>query len=229
MHCRYQLFPTAHTVMHRSTTPLKLWFTVIYLMAVSKNNVSALELQRQLGVTYKCALSLAHRVRISMCLDDNEQLGGIVEMDEAYIGGRRRSSNRFSNKTPLLGMVERGGKLRIEVVDHASATTALDFLRRNLAAGSTLHTDESRIYYRAHQRYKHETVAHGNGEYVRGDAYTNTIEGVWGLLKPSWTGTHRSVSRKYMVFYAGEFVWRYNRRKEPQLFPLLLEAVAQPL
>ena len=172
---------------------------------------------------------MAHKIRIAMSLDENKPLSGIVEADEAYIGGRRRSSNRFSNKTPLLGVVERGGRVIIEVTDHASATTAMSFLYRNVTQGSTLNTDESRIYNRAPKTYTHTTVRHGTYEFVREDAYTNTIEGVWGLLKPSWSGTHRSVSRKYMQFYASEFVWRYNRRKEPQLFPLLLEAVAQPL
>ena len=229
VHCPHQLYPTAGTVMHRSTTSLRSWFTAIYLFSASKNNVSALELQRHLGVTYKCAWSMGRRIRIAMGLGKEEPLTGIVEADEAYIGGRKRSSNRFSNKTPLLGVVERGGRVPIEVIDHASATTAIPFLIRNVATGSTLHTDESGMYNRAHKVYTHRKVTHSRYEFVRGDDYTNTIEGVWGLLKPSWAGTHRWVSKGYMQFYAGEFVWRYNRRKEPQLFPLLSEAVAQPL
>jgi len=229
VHCRHQLYPTAGTVMHGSRTSLKTWFTAIYLLSVSKNDVSALELKRHLAVTYKCAWSMGHRIRIAMGLDNDGLLSGIVEADEAYIGGRRRSSNRYSNKTPLLGVVERGGRVRIEVTDHASATTAIPFLKANVAKGSVLHTDESGIYNRAYQTYNHHKVRHSSYEFVRGDDYTNTIEGVWGLLKPSWNGTHRSVSKKYMQFYANEFVWRYNRRKEPQLYPLLLEVVAQPL
>lgn len=229
MHCRHQLYPTAGTVMHRSTTSLKVWFTAIYLIAVSKNNVSALELQRHLGVTYKCAWAMAHRIRIAMMEGETSPLTGIVEADEAYIGGRRRSSNRFKNKTPLLGVVERGGRVRIEVADSATATTAMPFLKANVAVGSVLHTDESGIYNRAHRIYNHHKVKHSDYEFVRESDYTNTIEGVWGLLKPAWRGTHRSVSRQYMQFYANEFVWKYNRRDEPQLYPLLLQAVAQPL
>lgn len=161
VHCRHQLYPTANTVMHRSKSSLKTWFTALYLLSVSKNNVSALELQRHLGVTYKCAWAMAHKIRIAMSLDENRPLSGIVEADEAYIGGRRRSSNRFSNKTPLLGVVERGGRVVIEVADHASATTAMSFLYRNVTKGSTLNTDESRIYHRAPQTYTHTTVRHG--------------------------------------------------------------------
>lgn len=227
--CRYQVYPTAGTIMHRSTTSLKTWFTAIYLFSVSKNNVSALELQRHLGVTYKCAWRIGHSIRVGMSREETDPLRGIVEADEAYIGGRRRSSNRFSNKTPLLGVVERGGRVRIEVASGANASTAIPFLRANVAVGSILHTDESRIYNRAFKTFHHYTVAHSKYEFVRGEDYTNTIEGVWGLLKPSWNGTHRSVSKKYMQFYANEFVWRYNRRNEPQLFPLLLVAAAQPL
>jgi hypothetical protein len=164
-----------------------------------------------------------------MGLDAKEPLLGVVEADEAYIGGRRRSSNRFSNKVPLLGAVERGGQVRIEVASGANANTATKFLHANVTHGSVLHTDESRIYSKVYKQYHHYSVAHSKYEFVRGEDYTNTIEGVWGLLKPSWSGTHRSVSRKYMQFYVDEFVWKYNYRKQPQLFPLLLKAAAQPL
>ena len=227
MECRHQLYPMAGTIMQKSTTSLQIWFLAIYLFSVSRNNVSAKELQRVLGCTYKTSWRIGKQIRSTM-KQDTVPLSGIVEADEAYIGGRRRSSNRFSNKTPLLGVVQRGGHVRVRAVDSANATTAMPFLYSNVVRGSTLHTDESRIYYRAHQTFSHYAVHHGKHEYVRGDDYTNTIEGFWGLLKPSLDGTHRSVSKKYLQLYTDEFVWKYNRRHaSSQLFPLLLAEAVQ--
>jgi len=226
--CRHQLYPTAGTVMHRSTTSLQTWFLAIYLFSINKNGISSLELERILGVTHKTAWRIGKQIRTSM-KQGTRQLTGIVEADEAYIGGRRRSSNRFSNKIPLLGVVERGGEVRVQVTDRASASTAMPFLYKNVAKDAVLHTDESKIYYRAKQTFTHHTVEHGAYEFVRGDDFTNTIEGVWGGFKPYLKGTHRAVSKRYLQLYVDERVWKYNWRHEVVLYPRLLKAVAQPV
>lgn len=228
VHCRYQIFPTASTIMHRSPTSLKTWFTVMYAFALSKNGVSAKEIQREHGLTYKYALRIARQVRKAMAQND-VLLCDIVECDEAYIGGRRRSSNRFRNKTPVIGAVQRGGEIRAKVTDWVSMARAKAFLEQSVAPGSTLYTDESRIYVHTRERYKHDTVVHGKWEFVREEVHSNTIEGFWGHLKPCLTATHRAVSRRYLQFYVDEFVWRYNYRQEPNLFPILLAQAAQPL
>jgi len=227
VHCRYQLYPMAGTIFEKSTTPLKLWFRALYAFSVSRNGVSALELERKLGVSRKCAWRIGIKIREAM-RQDPAMLSGVTEADEAYYGGRRRSSNRFSNKVPLLGAVERGGHVRVVVTDQANATNTMRFVKSTIAKGSVLNTDESRLYYRAPQDYKHHTVAHGNYEFVRDKDYTNTIEHFWGMLKPSLLGTHRSVSKQHLQAYVNEAVWKYNHRGE-QLFPLLLDAVAQPV
>ncbi|HEX8763374.1 MAG TPA: IS1595 family transposase [Candidatus Saccharimonadales bacterium] len=214
--------------MHRSTSSLQTWFLAIYFFSTCKNNIAAKELQRHTGVTYKTAWRMGKQIRMSM-KQDTKKLTGIVEADETWVGGRRRSTSLPWNKRPvLLGVVERGGRVSIEVVDSATATTAVPFVRKHVEKGSVLNTDESGIYHRTEKDYDRKTVVHSRREYVREDVYSNTIEGVWGLLKPSWAGTHRSVSRKYMQLYANEFCFRYNHRDE-QIFPLLLEAVAQPV
>jgi transposase len=229
VHCRHQLFPTANTVMHRSTVSLKLWFTALYLFSVSRNGVAALELERQLGVSHVTALRMARQIRKSM-KQDGDWLSGNVEADEAYYGGRRRSSNRFSNKTPMLGVLERGGKARVEVLhDHATAKHVAQFLGNTVKAGSTLNTDESKLYDRVTKVYNRVLVKHSTYEFVRGDVYTNSLEGLWGRLKPSLTATHRAVSSRYLQFYVDEHVWKYNRRRLGPLYPMLLEAAAQPV
>lgn len=217
----------AGTIFHGSTTGLRKWFQALYLFSISRNGISSPELQRELDVTLKCAWRIGKKIREALKQGD-EKLKGIVECDEAYIGGRRRSSNRYSNKVPLLGAVERGGRARVRVVDHASATTAMVFLFATIEKGSEVQSDESRIYNRARRLYDHHAVAHGAGEYVRGKDYTNNIEGLWGRFKPSLNGTHRSVSKKYLQLYVNEHVWKYNHRGQ-DLFPLMLYAVAQPV
>jgi transposase-like protein len=120
-------------------------------------------------------------------------------------------------------LVERGGRVRVVITDHANATNTMRFVRDNVKSGSILHTDESPLYNRAKLYYDHHAVKHGAQEYVRGDDFTNSIEGFWGTLKPSLRGTHRSVSKKYLELYVCEFVWRYNRRGTclwPQLYAL---------
>lgn len=227
MHCGYQLHPLAQTIFHKSSTSLKDWFYAIYLFSVSKNGVAAKELERHLGVTYKTAHRMARQIRSLMNDDNGDKLDGNVEADETYIGGKTTSKQRFKNKTPVLGVVERGGEVRAKAVTGANASTALPFLRANVKASSAIITDDSRIYNRLKREYPHERVNHSAKEYVRGIIHTNTIEGFWGQMKRSIDGTYHCVSPKYLQHYVNEFVFRYNFR-DVIVYPVLLERASKP-
>lgn len=229
MHCGYQLHPLAQTIFHKSSTPLTQWFYAIYLFSVSKNGVSAKELERHLGVTYKTAHRMARQIRklMSQDKDDDSMLDGVVETDETYFGGKTYQKNWTSRKSAIIGAVERQGGARAEVVDGANATTALKFLGDNVKTTSHLMTDESRIYKRARDNFRHDTVVHSMKEYVRGDVHTNSIEGFWSQLKRSIKGTYHCVSPKYLQNYVDEFVFRYNYR-DLAVCPLLLKEASKP-
>ena len=220
--CGGQLHPLAGTIFHKSSTPLKVWFYAIFLFSKSKNGVSAKELERQLGVTYKCAWRMAKQIRL---LFDNDQfLTGEVEMDETYIGGRRKLAQKFDNKTPVVGAVERKGEIVVKATQDASSTTLQRMLREHVQIGSTLYTDEWRGYTRASKLgYFHSTVNHSKENYVTGLAHTNTIEGFWSQLKRSIHGTYHFVSPKYLQSYLNEFAYRYNHRSSDRLFESMLE------
>ena len=226
--CGYQISPLANTIFHKSETPLTKWFYAIYLFSVGKNGVSAKEIERHLGVTYKTAWRMAKQIRLMMQQSDNP-LSGIVEADETYIGGKRKLDQKFSNKTAVVGIVEKKkgiGQVKAFATRQANATVALPFLRTNIAADSILHTDESRIYSRVKRDFTHKFVNHSKLEYVRSGIHTNTIEGFWGQLKRSLDGTYHCVSPKYLQLYVNEFVYRYNHR-DVAAFPVLLEAAAK--
>lgn len=223
VNCRYQVHPTAGTIFHKSATPLRVWFYAIFLFSKSKNGVSAKELQRQLGVTYKCAWRIAKQIRLLFALD-HEQLDGTVEMDETYIGGRRRMSQKFSNKSVVVGAVERQGQVVAKVTQDASSTTLQKLLREHVSIGTRLYTDDWRGYTRANALgYNHTSINHSAQVYVQGDVHTNTIEGFWSQLKRSVQGTYHYVSPKYLQSYVNEFAYRYNLRYSDQLFESMLQ------
>ena len=221
MHCGYQLYPLANTIFRSSRTPLTSWFHAIYLVSVAKNGVSAKELERHLGVTYKTAWRMAKQIRLLM-KQDAERLIGVVEADETYIGGRRRQAHSYDNKVPVVGIAEKRGKIKAKVVDGASAFTVMPYLKANIQPNAVLHTDKSKIYTNAHRDFKHLTVDHGVGHYVENGVHTNNLEGFWSQLKRSINGTYHYVSPKYLDSYVSEFVFRYNHRFEA-VCPVLLE------
>lgn len=225
--CGYQLHPLAGTIFHKSSTPLVDWFYAIYLFSVSKNGVSAKELERHLGVTYKTAHRMARQIRLLMSQDGS--IGGpgsIVEADETYIGGVRRKGKGVRGKVPIIGAVERGGEVRAVVVDAAGIRSSKTFIKSSVKDSSELHTDESRIYIWTNKEMTHNTVNHSLGEYSRGSITTNTIEGFWGQLKRSIHGTYHSVSQKHLQLYVDEFAFRYSHRGEA-VYPILLERASQ--
>jgi hypothetical protein len=221
----------ADTIFRKSETSLWNWFYAIYQFSVAKNGVSAKELERTLGVTYKTAWRMAKQIRLLMA-QDGDMLGGSgtpVEADETYIGGResyKPGEYHLSKKIPVLGVVERGGQAKAIVSDYATTSRAKSFLKANLEAGAELHTDESRIYLWSKQEYTHESINHSKREYARGLVSTNTIEGFWSQLKRSMDGTHHVVSPKYLQQYVNQFTFLYNHRATA-VCPVLLVRAAK--
>lgn len=229
-YCGYQLHPLAQTIFHKSETPLKSWFYAIYLFSVSKNGVSAKELERHLGVTYKTAHRMAAQIRKLMA-DDGDPLGTNgekIEIDETYIGGRRKLAHKFDNKSVVFGMVERNGFAKTAHVKTNGSRVLLPVIVKGVAPQSSILSDEYRAYKVLPKfGYTHTTVNHSKLEYVRGSAHTNTIEGYWSQLKRSIDGTYHSVSPKYLQTYLDEFSFRYNLRGVA-VYPVLLERASMP-
>lgn len=227
--CGHHIHPMAGTPFERSRTPLQKWFYAMYLFTTSRHGVPAKELQRQLGVTYKTAWRMGHEIRKYMASTDGDDgLSGHVEIDETYVGGkdnvRGRPTAENSKKTPVLGMVERGGNVMTHVVPDVRVTTIMPIIKGNIEDGTQVSTDQAHAYRRMNRiGYKHEWVNHAKKEWVRGDTHTQTIEGFWGRLKNSIKGTHVHVSRKHLPKYLGEFEYRYNMRNNPEaMFSRLL-------
>ena len=219
-HCKHQLHPTVGTPMERSRTPLHKWFYAMHLFTTTRHGVSAKELQRQLDVTYKTAWRMAHEIRKFMAEVDGETpLGGTVEADETYVGGKRsggKGGRGAPGKTIVFGMLERGGDVMVQVVPNVSKRVLYPIITENVEPGSTVHTDEFGTYRQLDREgYKHKAVSHKLGEYVNGDCHVNGLEGFWARLKLAIRGTHVHVSRKHLPKYVKEFEYRYNRRKRP--------------
>lgn len=224
--CGYQVSPTEGTIFHKSSTPLTLWFHAIFLMSQSKNGIAAKELERQLGVTYKCAWRMAKQIRLLMSGDDNP-LGGneIVELDETYIGGKAKGKRGrgAAKKTPVFGAVERNGKLKTKVVLNVRKLTLMPLIKDMVTDNSVIVTDESNSYNDVKKiGHLHESINHSKGQYVDGDVHTNTIEGFWSQFKRSVHGTYHSVSKKYLQLYLDEFSFRYSHRKSDVALPVLI-------
>ena len=227
-YCGHQLHPLANTIFHKSDTSLKSWFFAIFLFANSKNGVAAKELQRQLGVTYKTAWRMAKQIRL-LFKPPKGKLSNTVEIDETYVGGKAhgKRGRGAENKTPVVGMAQRGGKIFAQVVGNTKSATITPLVRRNVKIGSLLMTDEYRPYDSLDKYgYKHEEINHSAKEYVRGNVHTNTIEGFWSQLKRSINGTHHAVSPKYLQHYVDEFAYRYDLRHYPEslFYPMISRA-----
>jgi transposase len=220
--CRYQFSVTAGTLFHDSHLPLWKWFLAIYIMGESKKGVSSKQLQRMLGVSYKTAWYLSHRIRDAMGDDDQPLLRGIVEIDETLIGGKREGygSGYRGNKVTVAGAVQRGGDIRLRVVPNRRRSELHGFIRATVSDETeAIHTDEFASYKGiGDANTRHETVEHAADEYVRGDVHTNSVEGVWSLLKRSIIGSYHQISVKHLPAYLDEMEFRFNRRDNPYLF-----------
>lgn len=220
-YCGKQIHPLKGTIFEKSRTPLRSWFYVIYLFSVSRNGLAATEIQRQLGVTYKTAWRMGHKVRWLM-RSENHLLSGIVEVDETYIGGRHWHRYGFSKKYPIFGAVERNGSVYAAYVRSNGARVLIPEIYKTVKTGTQIYSDEYAAYKRLGiHGYKHDSVKHAKYEWARGEVYTNTIEGFWGQLKRSLKGTHHSVSRKWVQSYVDEFVFKYNHRSDVIFWQML--------
>lgn len=232
--CRKQVFPLAGTIFEKTSTPLRLWFYAMYLMTQTRSGISAKQLERELGVTYKTAWRMFKQIRTLMAESGGSLLQGDVEIDETFVGGKgvnRRNEWRDSYTKPkevLMGMVEREGKVYIKHVPNTGKWTLLTQIKQNVSPKARIHTDEWMAYKNLHKfGYLHDAVNHSALEYVKGDIYTNNIENVWSHLKRGVNGVYRIVSKKYLQAYADEYAFRYNhRRLGGEMFNHLLKQVA---
>ncbi|MEZ5938686.1 MAG: IS1595 family transposase [Hyphomonadaceae bacterium] len=233
--CRQQFTVTVKTVFERSKVPLNKWLAATYLMTSSKKGVSAHQIHRTIGVTYKTAWFMMHRIREAMAEDNSTSgpLGGAgktIEADETYIGkrdvpyvsprrerdGRKPTKSGKSGgaqKRTVVALVERGGQVRSFHVRVATQKQVRDILVQNARRQSKLYTDQSRLYTKTGPEFAaHETVNHSKGEYARGPVHTNTIENVFSVFKRGMTGIYQHCGEAHLYRYLREFDFRYNRR-----------------
>ena len=235
--CGWHIHPTAGTIFHKSSTSLQLWFYAMYLMSSTRAGISAKQIERELGVTYKTAWRMAKEIRQKLMVQDEEPMTGPVEADETYIGGKainRHKSKRdgvpgrgAKGKTVVAGIVQRKGSVIAKVVPNAKAETLMLSIATHVMPRSTVFTDEWSGYkHLGKAGYHHERVHHGQGVYVSGTAHTNTIEGFWSLVKRGISGVYHVASAKHLQGYLNEYAWRYNHREDDRatFVTLLLRA-----
>jgi transposase-like protein len=215
--CGKQFTVTVNTVFEDSHVPLRKWMVAWWLLNSSKKGISALQIQRMLGLgSYRTALFMMHRIRHAL-KDEvfSERLSGTVEVDETYVGGKQKGAGSGSkdNKTAVVSLVERGGNKRSQVMPRVTGKNLQQAVRDNVLVCSRVMTDDSFGYRGLAPKYDHASVKHSAGEYVRGDVHTNTVEGSFSLLKRGIVGTFHSVSRKHLPLYLAEFDHRWNYRK----------------
>jgi transposase-like protein len=219
--CRKQFTVTVGTVFERSKIPLNKWLIAVHLMCASKKGVSAHQLHRMLGVTYKTAWFMSHRIREAMTEAPDGLLGsggGIVEADETFGNERKprqqgKKGRGYEHKTKILSLVERSGRVRSFHVPAVNAETLKPYLKAHIAADARLMTDEAGQYRSIGNEFsEHGVVHHGIGEYVRGDIHSNTVESYFSIFKRGLKGTFHHVSAKHLNRYCGEFDFRYNYR-----------------
>lgn len=229
--CGYQLHPLANTIFHKSDTGPRKWFRVIFLFSKSKNGVSAMEIQRLLGVTYKTAWRMGKQIRI-LFSKTRGKLSKIVESDDTYYGARKagKRGRGAGGKSAIMGFVQRGGEVRAKIVPNLQGQNVIPIANENIEPGTKIITDDFAGYrYFKTEGFDHVTVNHAQKEYARGIAHTNTIEGFWSQLKRGINGTYHHVSPKYLQSYVDEFSYRYNLRNadDASFFPSMLSEVAR--
>jgi len=223
----YRFSVIAGTIFENTNKRLRDWFKVVHLMLCSKKGISSLQIQRQMGFgCYETALNMTHKIRAAL-IQPQEKLGGIVEVDETFIGGKDR--NRHWNKRthvrggadkmPVIGAVQRKGNVVTRGLQKITAKTATAFVQEVVSDKvSLLATDAWSGYDKLNEKYPHATVDHHIGQYVVGAIHTNTIEGFWSIFKRGVVGTFHKVSDKYLALYVAEFQFRYNNRNNVDIF-----------
>ncbi len=234
--CGTQISPTADTIFHKSDTSMRSWFYAIYLMASTRCGISAKQIQRETGVTYKTAWRMFKQIRTLLGYTDNK-LSGEVELDETYVGGKAHNMHQSkrakltgrgtADKTPVFGAVERKGDVKAVVVANTDQVTLIPQVKETVEPNTTVYTDEMSAYNPLIANgYKHQIVNHSEKEYARGIVHTNTIEGFWSLVKRGIGGVYHNVSPKYLQSYVNEYSFRYNHRKdETPMFQTFLNQI----
>lgn len=220
--CLTQISPMAGTIFEHSSTSLRLWYYAMYLMASTRCGISAKQIQRETGVTYKTAWRMFRQIRSLLSEPDMQLEGPAVEMDETYMGGKRKYGTgrpmRGDKKlTPVAGIVKRGGKIVARAVEDVKGSTLLELVREHVLPKSMIFTDELKAYDGIKHMpagYKHRRIKHSARVYVKGNVHTNTIEGFWSLVKRGIGGVYHQVSQKYLQTYLDEYSFRYNRRDQ---------------
>ena len=229
-YCGHHLYPLAGTIFEKSTTSLRLWFYAMYLMGSTRCGISAKQIQREIGVTYKTAWRMFKQIRTLMS-EDLQLEGPTVEMDETYYGGVRKKGHGRQlrgdkGKIPVVGIVERKGRAVARATQDATGATLLPLVRDYILPESTIYTDEWKAYGGienirksdgAKAGYVHRRINHSAPVYVHGDIHTNSVEGFWSLIKRGIGGVYHSVSTKYLQTYLDEYSFRYNRRDQGNL------------
>jgi len=243
--CGFQLYPTSGTVFEKTTIPLSNWFFAIFLQTTTRNGVAAKELERQMDICYKTALRMSHQIRKLMSNQSTEPFTGVVEIDETIIGKGHSNAGSYSYgrnnkkelkakgtykeapKVSVFGMLQRGGNINVRVVEDLKLDTLQPIISEMVVSGSTVYTDESKLYQSLHKRFDHDTVHHTANEFVRGNVHTNGIESFWSQLKRTIDGTHIHVSKKHLQKYIDEVAFRYMYRgKQQEMFNAILNRVA---
>ena len=237
--CGKHTHPTADTIYHKSSTSLTIWFYTVYLMASTRCGVSAKHIERETGVTYKTAWRMCKLIREALD-EDHDPFGGTgktVEIDESYFGPKTKLGKRglgSENKKPVLGIVERKGKIKAKLVSNARGETLIPMVKAHVEKGATINTDEWGAYNKLNSMgYDHDTVKHGQKQYVKytptADVHTNTIEGFWGNFKMGIKGNHHHISFKHLDKYLAEWSFRYNHRmdEKPMFWSMLQMTTAE--
>jgi transposase len=238
-YCGTHIFPLVGTIFEKSSTSLRTWFQAMYLMSSTRCGISAKQIQRETGVTYKTAWRIFRQIR--SLLSDGEDMkleGPTVEIDEMYFGGVQKfNRGRMpSNKIPVVAIVQRHGKVIAKVVPTVNQQSINAIVKKHVVPGSVIYTDESGVYRRVGflcdksgkpYGFRHRTVQHKT-EFVHGNIHTNSVEGLWSLIKRGIGGVYHSVSPKYLQTYLNEYTFRYNRRFEGNLqFKSVLERACE--
>jgi transposase len=234
--CGHHIHPTAGTIFHRSATSLDLWFYAFYLMTSSRCGISAKHLERELGVTYKCAWRMFNLIRNKLMAEDDGPLFGTVEVDETSVEGKPRkhmtrsdaARYRERSRATVVAAVERGGRIKATVLESRRGPALPNQVIEWVRPESIVYTDEWPAYNPLVGHFaEHSRVRHSSGEYVIGDWHTNTVEGFFGNLKTGIRGNYKKVSRRWLQGYLNEFCWRYNHRRDDlAMFRALLLSAA---
>ena len=231
-HCGNHIYPLAGTIFEKSSTSLKLWFHAMFQMGSTKCGISAKQIQRETGVTYKTAWRMFKQIRSLM--SEEITLGrSAVEADETFYGGVQKSGSGRrpkADKQAVIGIVERKGRIVARTIPDCTADTLKSKIHQYVLPGTTVYTDEWAGYntIAEKRRYNHKRIHHTSKVYVAGDVHTNTVEGFWSLIKRGIGGTHHAVSQKFLQSYLDEYAFRYNRRDVAKpMFKLILEQVSE--